>query len=264
MSARKLAAAALQAVFGIFAFRLFLLYGLLHTSSFEAGIMTGAAPAVTAILAAVFLRERATAGKAAGIAGTVAGILLIQGLADGSGRLTLAHLGGNLLVLGAAASESVFNILSRAAAAGASRGGVEGVETIDPTAQAALVVGFALALCIVPALFESPVPRLAALGVREWAALVWYGVCATALAYICWYAGIKRSPAMTAAAFSGMMPLTSMLLAAAALGERAGWPQWAGGLLVAAGMVLLAADGRRGGARIKSAKALTQEKAAEE
>jgi drug/metabolite transporter (DMT)-like permease len=165
-------------------------------------------------------------------------------------------------VLGAAASESVFNILSRAAAAGASarRGGRRGDDRSNGTGRARRRL--ALALCIVPALFESPSRGLRRLD-REWAALVWYGVCATALAYICWYAGIKRSPAMTAAAFSGMMPLTSMLLAAAALGERAGWPQWAGGLLVAAGMVLLAADGRRGGARIKSAKALTQEKAAE-
>ena len=266
MSAVKLVMAVLQAVFGIFAFRLLLLYGLKYTSSFEAGIMTGAAPAVTAILAAAFLRERATAGKAAGIAGTVAGILLIQGLAGGGGQLTLSHLGGNLLVLGAAASESVFNILSRAGAAGESRGG-DDKDAIDPLAQATLVIGFALALCVVPALFEEPVRMLPALGLKEWLALGWYGVFGTAMAYICWYNGIRRSPAMTAAAFSGMMPTTSMLLAAAVLGERAGWLQWAGGLLVAIGMILLGMSGKRGEARvrhIKNAHARIQKKAAEE
>ncbi len=44
--------AALQAVFGIFAFRLFLLYGLLHTSFLRGGDHDGRGAGVTAILAA--------------------------------------------------------------------------------------------------------------------------------------------------------------------------------------------------------------------
>ena len=43
------------------------------------------------------------------------------------------------------------------------------------------------------------------------------------------YTGIPVSNvcgAFTAAAFSGMMPLTSMILSVIILGEQAGWQQW--------------------------------------
>lgn len=42
-----------------------------------------------------------------------------------------------------------------------------------------------------------------------------------------------------AAAFSGMMPLTAMLLSVTLLGEAAGWTQWIGGALVMLGMALI-------------------------
>ncbi|WP_242975782.1 EamA family transporter [Desulfosporosinus sp. FKB] len=43
-------------------------------------------------------------------------------------------------------------------------------------------------------------------------------------------------------AFSGMMPFTSMLLATAVLGERAGCQQWLGGFHVILGMFLIATE----------------------
>ncbi|EFU41064.1 hypothetical protein PVOR_15584 [Paenibacillus vortex V453] len=45
---------------------------------------------------------------------------------------------------------------------------------------------------------------------QEWLALVWYVPIVTALAFIWWYAGIKRCQVATAAAFSGMMPFTAI------------------------------------------------------
>ncbi|EGW40222.1 putative membrane protein [Desulfosporosinus sp. OT] len=68
---------------------------------------------------------------------------------------------------------------------------------------------------------------------------MWYGLFVTALAFVFWYAGIKRCGAFTAAAFSGMMPFTSMLLSVIILGEHPGWQQWLGGILVIFGMVLI-------------------------
>ena len=71
---------AIQALCGIFLFRMFLLSGLNLTSSGEAGILTSATPAITAVLAMVFLKERAGFRKTAGIGLTIAGVLMIQGL----------------------------------------------------------------------------------------------------------------------------------------------------------------------------------------
>lgn len=226
----------LQALFGIFLFRMFLLYGLLHTSAVEAGILTGATPAVTVVLAMVLLKESVNRAKFAGILSTVGGIFLIQGIFAAGGKFSADHIAGNVLVLCAAVSESLFNLFSRTAAVQTmfSRS-----EPVHPFVQTALVSAAALVLCLIPSLYEDPVSALSVIGWREWLALIWYGPFVTALAFIFWYAGIKRCHASTAAAFSGMMPFTALLLSVAVLGEAAGWQQWAGGGLVILGMVLI-------------------------
>ncbi len=222
----------LQALFGIFLFRLLLLQGVMRTSTAEAGLLTGATPSLTASLAWIFLKERVTLRSITGVVCTAAGVLLIQGVT--ASRLSTEHLLGNVLVLGAAASESVFNIISRVSAVKAPQ-----ASPMNPIVQTALVSALALLFCIIPMLFEQPLASLGALGVTHWLALGWYGVFVTALAFICWYAGIKRCPASTAAAFTGLMPFTSLLLSVLLLGEKAGLEQWLGGALVIVGMVLI-------------------------
>ena len=241
----------LQAVFGIFLFRMFLLYGLLFTSSVEAGILTGATPAVTALLAIALLKEPVNRKKIEGIICTVGGILMIQGLLSGGNGFSLKHFGGNMLVLCAAASESAFNIFSRVLVVKTT---YSQKEPINPLDQTALVSTIAFVLCLIPAFFEDPVQRLGQIGLLEWLALLWYGSFVTALAFVFWYAGIKRCGAFTAAAFSGMMPFTSMLLSVIILGEHVGWQQWLGGILVIFGMVLIGT----GHISIRMTKAMTK------
>lgn len=225
----------LQALFGMFLFRFFLLHGMERTSSLEAGILTGATPAITALLAWVLLREPITSRTLAGLAITILGGFLVHGAANTSAGLTPAHLTGNLLVLCAAASESAFNILSRFSVQSKKTAG----ESLGPLLQSVFVTAVAFLLCLIPALFERPAPLLAALGMREWFALLWLGFFVTALAYVCWYSGIKRCSAFTAAAFSGLMPLTSMILSVVLLKERAGLFQWLGGACVISGMFFI-------------------------
>ena len=147
-----------------------------------------AAAAVTASLAWLFLKERISPRRLLGVLCTVAGVLLIQGLT--TGRLTPEHLWGNLLVLGAAVSESVFNIISRVNTVKAPQ-----ASPINPIVQTTLVSALALIFCVIPMLFEQPLAALGAIGLTQWLALGWYGVFVTALAFICWYAGIRRCPA---------------------------------------------------------------------
>jgi len=229
---------ALQALLGVYLFRTFLLYGLQHTSAGEAGILIGATPALTVLLAMLLLKESITRIKWPGIICTVGGIFLIQGMLEPGAPFSINHLAGNALVLCAALSESMFNIISRTHR-----------EPVHPVAQTTLVSAIALIFCVVPALFEHPASALSAIGWKQWLALVWYGPFVTALAFICWYAGIKRCDATTAAAFSGMMPFTALLLSVLVLGEQAGWQQWCGGLMVIFGMILIGmnfAKGRAG------------------
>lgn len=65
---------------------------------------------------------------------------------------------------------------------------------------------------VISASFEQPVGLLAKMGLQGWFSPIWYGVFVAALAFLFWYSGIKRCSAYTAAAFSGMMPFTALLL----------------------------------------------------
>ncbi|UUZ86912.1 DMT family transporter [Paenibacillus sp. P26] len=131
---------AFQALFGIVLFRMFLLYGLVHTSAGEAGIITGATPAVTVLLAKLLLGETVDGAKLAGILSTIAGIVLIQGLIAEGSPFSMNHLGGNALVLCAAACESLFNVISRTAAV---RSASSRRATMQPMVQTTLVTAIA-------------------------------------------------------------------------------------------------------------------------
>ena len=235
MTLQKVLTVLIEAFFGMFLFRFLLLNGVAQTSALEAGILTGATPAITAFLAWAFLREQVGRRALLGIFSTIFGVLLVQGITKSGAGINSTHLIGNLLVVGAAASESAFNILCRSSAMKKAASGTP----LDPLVQTTLVTLAALIFCLIPAFLEQPLLKLSQIGFVEWAALLWYGVFVTALAYLCWYAGIKRCGAFTAAAFTGLMPLTSMVLSTLLLRETTDLVQWLGGACVIAGMVLI-------------------------
>ncbi len=226
----------LQAFFGIFLFRIFLLLGVGLTSTLEAGILTGATPAITSVLAFFILKEKLSRWTALGIACTVSGIVSLQGVNLSAAAFSMEHIGGNLLVLCAAASESAFNILSRKHRA--KQQNKQEVQ-IPPLVLTLLVSAIAFVLSVIPAMAEQPLSALRLIGVKEGLALLWYGLIVTALAFVFFYKGIKLCNAYTAAAFSGMIPLTSMLLSLFILHEPIGTGQWVGGLLIITSMLLI-------------------------
>lgn len=226
----------LQAIFGIFLFHIFLLSGVSLTSTVEAGILTGTAPAITAVLAYLVLREMLSGWTAAGIACTVMGIVLLAGVNIYSAAFSAEHLGGNVLILCAMASESTFNIISRRHRA---KQLYETGIPIHPMVQTLIVSAVAFVLSIIPALMEQPFAALQMIGLNEWLALIWYGLIVTALAFVFFYAGVKHCDAYTTAAFSGMIPLTSMLLSLLLLREAISYAQWAGGFLIISSMLMI-------------------------
>lgn len=256
MSVRNWGFIFVQALFGIFLYRMFLLFGLMRTSSVEAGILTGATPAVTAILARILLKETIDRKKRFGIACTICGILLVQGLLLPGSLFRLDHLAGNLLVLCASICESLFNTCSRI---GVVKNQIEGSRQIHPMVQTVLVSAIAFLLCIVPVLYEQPIGSLSKAGVQEWSALIWYGAFITALAFLFWYAGIRRCSASIAAAFSGMVPFVSLILSVGVLGEHTHWNQWFGGFLIILGMVLIGAREAETREKQKTGKELVNE-----
>jgi drug/metabolite transporter (DMT)-like permease len=236
---RALPLLAAQALFGMALFRVLLMAALARTSAADVGIATSATPAITAILAAVFLKERIEARKILGIALVVAGVALLE---SGPGSAAAgAGSGGRLvglaLAVGAAASESVFNVMSKRIP-----------PALGPTRTSAAVT--ALALVMLAAVSAARGERVAAadLGPARLAAFAYYGVFASALAYLCWYRGVREVPASTAGIFSGLMPLSGFALSVLLFGERPGALGLAGAAVALAGVTLCAAPAGRAAA----------------
>ncbi|MGE5677057.1 MAG: EamA family transporter, partial [Pseudomonadota bacterium] len=59
----------------------------------------------------------------------------------------------------------------------------------------------------------------------------------TAVAYICWYEGIKKTGPVKVILFHYIVPVSSMILGAAFLKEPVNLPQIAGGILALGGII---------------------------
>ncbi len=222
---------ALQALFGTAIYNAGLLAGLRLTGALEAGLVLSTLPAVVALGAAAWLREKVPPRAWATVALAVAGMgVLTVARADGTGGGSAL---GNLLVFAGVCGEAIYVLLARRVA------GQVPVLTAGLWMQAwsaAMLLPFALpGIGAVGALSASP--GLLAL-------LVFHSLTASVLCVVLWYAGLRRVPAGVAGLFTGLLPATAALVAVALLGEPVSASHVAGFALMSASL-LAAFGGRR-------------------
>lgn len=92
-------------------FFLFQVFGLVYTSSSEAGIIQAAVPIFTVLLAERFLRERVTPWQKLSILLSVSGVIYIFVMKSAS--IDLANVTGAVLILLSALSSAGYNVLAR-------------------------------------------------------------------------------------------------------------------------------------------------------
>ncbi|MCC8180452.1 MAG: DMT family transporter [Planctomycetes bacterium] len=231
----------LQAVFGVMLFRVFLTLSLQFTSAAEAGIMTGTAPAITAIFTYLLLRESHAIRTVIGVAGALAGILVMHGFPFATGLPRHSHLLGNFLALCATACESLFAVLSR-------RMLVSGANSVrlDPVTHAGIVSIIALFLCLPLFFLESPFPLITMLPASAWLGLAYYGAIVTVLAYAFMFAGAKRCGGYTISAFTGIIPASALIFSIAVLGETVSPDQWIGFALIMLSIMIASLEKKTG------------------
>ena len=86
----------------------------------------------------------------------------------------------------------------------------------------------------------------AAVSAQGWGVIVYYAAAITVLAYVFWFRGIRQVPASSAAVFTGILPVSAVLLCALVLDDPVSPWHWAGCLGVAAGILLIARGERTG------------------
>ena len=199
--------------------------GLMYTSATHAALIMSATPAITLMLAAVWLRERFTPSAVAGIVLSIAGVLLIV-----SGRTAGAHapdpLLGNALIIAAVGAWAVYTILAKRSA------------DLDPLVVTVATSVAGVALLTPAVVVEYALGARMALTTTGFAAVVYLGVLASALGYVMYSASLRVLGAAQASTYLNLLPVIGVASAMLLLGERIDARTLAGGVAVLAGVAL--------------------------
>jgi drug/metabolite transporter (DMT)-like permease len=177
------------------------LYGLRLTSATESGIIIGTTSAMIGLISFLFLREKMTWNSSAGVVLATLGVVAINVLGSSS---HVSHgsnpLFGNLLVLAAIIGEALWTILGKV---------VSG--RVTPLAIASLTSFFGFMMFLPFAVYEARSFTFSAVSLTSWIPIVYYGIC-TVGAYILWYQGVAKVPVSIAEVFTGILPVSAVLL----------------------------------------------------
>lgn len=200
----------LQALTGVFLFSVLLLYGLKWTTAAESGIISSTTPAVLGLISFLFLKERLTWNKVIGIAFTLFGIIAINLIgATTSTERGANPLLGNLLIFGAVVCEALFTIFRKVVS-----------EKVTPLTSATVMSVFGLLMFLPFAIYEARDFDFTHTTIGDWFPVAYYGIVVTVVAFILWFRGVSKVPASIAAVFTGVWPVSAVLLSYAVLKEQ--------------------------------------------
>jgi len=212
-------------VLGISVYNTLFTAGLALVEASRAALIVPTNPAFTALFAAVFLKERLGAVRAAGIALCVLGALwvLTKGNILDLGRLEVGL--GELLLILCIFMWSAYTLLGRVALLG-----------LPALALTAYVMTAGSLMLAVPAWLEQD--SLARVTWQSWAALGYLIVFGTVLPFLWFYEGVKALGAARAAQFINLVPPLAVTEAVLILGEPMTPALYVGTALVVAGLYL--------------------------
>ncbi|MFF4960061.1 DMT family transporter [Streptomyces sp. NPDC001222] len=221
---------------GMSAYQLLLNWGELHVPAGTASLIVAVAPAISALLAAVFLRERLTAARITGSCVALAGAAVIAVAGGDTGYTAAAWI-----VLAAAGAQALYHL------------GIKPllrVYTGLEVAAYAMWAGTALLLPLAPAAVRAVVHA----PVEADLAALYLGALPSAAGFVLWGYAVARLTVTAATAALYLVPAVALGVAFVWLGERPHPVELAGGLLTLAGVALVGRPtGARRGVRVTAA-----------
>jgi drug/metabolite transporter (DMT)-like permease len=212
-----------MAVSGVVLFAPILYLGLRFTTAVNASLISGLAPLITGILAALLIHEPMSRRQAGGSGIALLGVVfLVSGGSLAFWRLMQPNP-GDLIVLAGAALWALYSVLGRRV--------MRHRSALSATAFSAF---FGLPFLILAASWEIRViPVDLTPGLL--AAIVYVGLVPTVLGLLAWNEGVRRLGASGAMVFYSTLPLYGALLGYLLLGEPVGPAHLLGGALIIGG-----------------------------
>jgi drug/metabolite transporter (DMT)-like permease len=219
-SRRELGRLVLLAATGLVAFNVLVLAAESSMDPGSVGVVVATVPVLLALAGPLQAGRGPDRRLVAAAAIVASGAVAVQGL---GGDVTGAGLAA---ALGALACEAAFSLLAAPLLA-----------TLGPVTVSTWAAGLAVPMLVALALVtDGPAHAFAVPTAGEALRLGWLALVVTAIAFVLWYSAVRSLGVERAGLFSGALPV-SALLCAAALGESALTPaRLAGVLAVAAGI----------------------------
>ena len=217
-------------VTGIFLNNVFFFSGIQHTTAANASLLVGGGPVFTAVLSAIFLKDRLTLRQLFGIGVSFIGVGIV--VAKGSWEVIagLSFNRGDLLLVMGSFSWCVYSILGRKV--------MRQMSALVVTAWSSAVGSVCLLILAVWQGFDGTV-HLSPIG---WGSMVFMIIGSGLLAFYFWNHGVSVVGPNRAAIFINLIPLSGMFFAALLLGETLTFAQFAGAGLIIGGVWLTTAN----------------------
>lgn len=192
---------------GVTLYYVFFNFSLQQTSAAAGALIQGFIPISTAILAAIFLKEKLKPLQIVGIFISVAGVVLIgfTNQVDASGGNTIV---GNLLMIAAVLCWAIYTVVSKKLA------------SIDPIWLITRLSIIGTVLLIPAVIVEMKEQSWPVITWQGWAAILYMGIFPSALGYIWFNSALKHISATQAGVLINMDPVVGALIAVAFLGEQ--------------------------------------------
>ena len=223
-SGRQWLEVAIIGVVGFFFYPMFLNYGQLYVDAGTTSLIINATPAITALLAVLFLGERPSLLAAFGIAISFVGVA-INGFAVQAEHAQSSWLGIALLLVAA---------LSRALHFLVQRRTLQKLSALQVTCGSMLIG----TICLLP-WAGSALTTLPGVSMKYFVAVAYLGVFPSAIAYATWAFVLAHMPASTATNILSVVPVLAVAMAVAFLGERPPLLVYVGGLVTIVGVLLV-------------------------
>ncbi|OLN31022.1 Permease of the drug/metabolite transporter (DMT) superfamily [Desulfovibrio sp. DV] len=203
---------------------------LTYTQASQAGMITSLLPVMTAVAAALFLKEKLEQRTMAGLLLAVAGVAVMSVTGEDSPAAPRPILGNFLEFVAMCCAVGYIITCKRLA--------VRHKPLYLTAAQSFLGMIF-----FSPALVFAPFPERLTLG--PVLAIVFLGLGVTFVAYGLYNYGVSRAPAAKAAAFINLIPVVTCLLSRFFLDETLTPGQWLGGATTLVGVAVSARPAKR-------------------
>ena len=219
----------LMGLTGVAAFSTTFTFALVYGSASQGALIYAGLPAAIAVAAVLFLGEKPSRRRVAGIVLSIAGVALLIATSEADAG-SPQPLVGALWMIGAVVSWTAYTVLAKR------------IAHADSIVVIAVVATLGTVMLLPFAVIEFLQRDWVSPSMSAWASLLFLSVVASALAYIVYGYVLRELDASVVGIYTNLDPIVGVLIAVLLFGESLHAGQIAGGLIAIAGMWLASVE----------------------